>query len=462
MSDVAPLSPFRAELSATLRLALPLVGANLLQMAIHAVDVMFVARLGAAQLAASTLGVAAFSLLVWSSTGLIALAPIAAAELGRRSHAVREVRRTTRMALWLTVAIGLLLALIFQFGEALFLATGQPPVLAAHAGAFLAVLAFAILPMLLASTLRQFISTLDRAAYATWINLMALGANILGNWLLVFGHGGFPALGLIGSALSSVATSWATVLAYVIAIKLDRRLRRYRIMGRWWRAEWQRLIEMVRLGGPIAGTILAEAGLFAGAAFLMGRIGEAELAGHAVALQVAALAFQVPFGVGQAATIRVGLAYGARDPLGIALAGRTSLMLGIGFMAVTALAMIAFPRLILSAYVDLNAPANAAMVVYATQFLMIAAAFQLFDGAQAVGAGALRGLQDSRIPMAYALFGYWLPGMGTSIILGLFTPLRGLGVWIGLLVGLVVVAALMLQRWVRRARLGLVPYSAAT
>jgi len=461
MSDAAPLSPFRAELSATLRLALPLVGANLLQMAIHAVDVMFVARLGAAQLAASTLGVAAFSLLVWSSTGLIALAPIAAAELGRRSHAVREVRRTTRMALWLTVTIGVLLAIIFQFGEPLFLATGQPPILAAHAGAFLAVLAFAILPMLLASTLRQFISTLDRAAYATWINLMALGANILGNWLLVFGHGGFPAMGLIGSALSSVATSWATVLAYVIVIKLDRRLRRYRIMGRWWRAEWQRLIEMVRLGGPIAGTILAEAGLFAGAAFLMGRIGEAELAGHAVALQVAALAFQVPFGVGQAATIRVGLAYGARDPLGIALAGRTSLMLGIGFMAMTALAMIAFPRLILSAYVDLNAPANAAMVVHATQFLMIAAAFQLFDGAQAVGAGALRGLQDSRIPMAYALFGYWLPGMGTSVVLGLFTPLRGLGVWIGLLVGLAVVAALMLQRWARRERLGLVPYSAA-
>ena len=459
MSDAARLSPFRAELSATLRLALPLVGANLLQMAIHAVDVMFVARLGPAQLAASTLGIAAFSLLVWSSTGFIALAPIAAAELGRRRHAVREVRRTTRMALWLTTAIGVTLTLVFQFGEAIFLATGQPPELAGHASAFVAILAFAILPMLLAQTLRQFISTLDRAAYATWINLLALGTNILGNWLLVFGHGGFPALGLIGSALSSVATSWATVLAYAVVIKLDRRLRRYRIMGRWWRAEWPRMREMVRLGGPIAGTILAEAGLFAGAAFLMGRIGEAELAGHAVALQVAALAFQVPFGVGQAATIRVGLAYGARDRHGIALAGRASLIMGIGFMAATALAMIAFPRLILSAYLDLEAPANAAMAAFATQFLIVAAAFQLFDGAQAVGAGALRGLQDSKRPMAFALFGYWLPGMGTSVALGFFTPLGGLGVWIGLLVGLVVVAALMLQRWWRRERLGLVPGS---
>jgi MATE family multidrug resistance protein len=461
MIDAARPSLFRAELSATLRLALPLVGANLIQMAIYAIDVMFVARLGPDQLAASTLGIAAFSLLVWSSTGLVALAPIAAAELGRRSHSVREVRRTTRMAIWLTVAIGVTIAFIFQHGEALFLATGQPVALSRHAGGFLAVLAFAIPAMLLAATLRQFISTLDRATYATWINLLALGVNILGNWLLVFGHGGFPALGLIGSALSSVFTSWATLLAYAVVIRLDRRLRRYRIMGRWWRPEWQRLIEMLRLGGPIAGTILAEAGLFAGAAFLMGRIGEAELAGHAIALQVAALAFQVPFGVGQAATIRVGIAYGARDPGAIALAGRASLIMGIGFMAATALAMIAFPRLILSAYVDLDTPANAAMVVYATQFLMIAAAFQLFDGAQAVGAGALRGLQDSRVPMAYAIFGYWVPGMGTSVLLGFFTPLRGFGVWIGLLVGLGVVAALMLQRWVRRERLGLVPNSVA-
>ncbi|MBO9574168.1 MAG: MATE family efflux transporter [Sphingobium sp.] len=457
MTDAARLSPLRAEYSATLRLALPLVGANLIQMAIYAVDVMFVARLGPAQLAASTLGVAAFSLLVWSSTGLIALAPIAAAELGRRKHAVREVRRTTRMALWLTIAIGLVLTIAFQFGETLFLATGQPPELAAHAGAFLGVLAFAILPMLLATTLRQFVAALDRAGYASWINLIALGTNALGNWLLVFGHGGLPALGLVGSALSSVITSWTMVLAYALVIMLDRRLRRYRILGRFWRPEWSRLAEIIRLGAPIGGTILAEAGLFAGAAFLMGRIGEAELAGHAVALQVAALAFQVPFGVGQAATIRVGLAYGARDAQAVARAGQASLVMGIGFMAATAAAMLAFPHLILSAYVDLDAPANAATIAFATQYLVVAAAFQLFDGAQAVAAGALRGLQDSKVPMAYAIFGYWLPGIGTSIALGFFTPLGGLGVWIGLLVGLAVVAALMLQRWARRARLELVP-----
>ncbi len=131
--------------------------------------------------------------------------------------------------------------------------------------------------------------------------------------------------------------------------------------------------------------------------------------------------------------------------------------MGIGFMAMTALGMFAFPRAVLSLYVELDNPANAAMVVHATQYLFVAAIFQLFDGAQAVAAGALRGLQDTRVPMAFAILGYWLPGMGTSVALGFFTPLGGLGVWIGLLVGLGVVAALMMQRWARRGALGLVP-----
>ena len=455
MSGTAPSSSLRAEFSATLRHTVPLAGANPIQMAIHAVDVIFIARLGETELAASTLGVAAFSLLVWSSTGLLALAPLAAAELGRRRHAVREVRRTTRMAIWMTVGVSLVLTAVFQFGEPILLAIGQAAGLSRHAGAFMAVLSLAILPMLMANTLRQFVAALDRAGYATWINAMGLGANILGNWLLVYGNAGFPALGLIGSALSSAMTAWAMVLAYAIVIRCDRRLRRYRILGHWWRPDWARLGEIARIGGPIAATILAEAGLFAGAAFLMGRIGETELAAHAVALQIAALAFQVPFGVAQAATIRVGLAYGAGDPAAIGRAGAASLLFGIGFMGFTGLAMLLAPHAILSLYVDVGAPANAALVAHATQYLFVAAAFQLFDGAQAVGAGALRGLQDTRIPMAYALLGYWVPGLGTSIVLGFHTPLGGLGVWIGLAVGLVFVAGLMLWRWRRRETLGL-------
>jgi MATE family multidrug resistance protein len=254
-----------------------------------------------------------------------------------------------------------------------------------------------------------------------------------------------------------VVTGVAMLAAYCAVLFGDRALRRYRLFGRWWRPEWTRLREMIAIGAPIAGTILAEAGLFSGAAFLMGLLSAAQLAGHTLALQVAALAFQVPFGIGQAATIRVGYHYGARDRAAIGRAGWVAIMAGTGFMALTASIMLFAPRWVLGIYVDTDAVKNATLMAYAVRFMLVAAAFQLFDGMQAVGAGALRGLQDTRVPMLFALFGYWIPGLGTAVLLGFFTPLEGFGVWIGLAVGLVVVALLMLQRWSRRARLGLLP-----
>lgn len=453
-----PPSTISDEWIATLRLAAPLVGANLLQMAVFAVDVVFVARLGPQALAASSLSVALFGLLMWSLTGLVgAASPLIAAELGRRAHTVREVRRTVRMAGWVgLVATSLAMGLCLLGGPIMRL-TGQQASVIALAEPFLHVLMWAAPPMIGASLLRSVVSTLGRAGVATAITGLAVAVNAAGNWVFVFGHFGAPAMGLTGSAISSVATSCVMLLAYALVIRSDRRLRRYRLLGRWWRPEWSRFLDVLRIGLPICATIVAEAGLFNGAAFLMGRLGEVELAAHTVALQFAAIAFQVPFGVAQAATIRVGLAYGARDHAAIACAGRVSLILGVGFMASTALVMLLAPRLVLSLYIDTAAPANAALVALAVQYMAVAAAFQLFDGAQAVGQGVLRGLQDTRVPMAIAMFGYWIPGLGTAVLLGLFTSLRGVGVWLGLMAGLIVVAALVLWRWRARARLGLLP-----
>ncbi len=282
--------------------------------------------------------------------------------------------------------------------------------------------------------------------------------NVLGNWVFIYGHFGLPALGLEGSALATVVTGWTTLAAYVVAIQTDRRLRRYYLFGRWWRPHWQRLREILRIGLPIGLIVVAEGGFFGAAGFLMGRIGPAELAGHALALQIAALAFQVPFGVGQAATIRAGFHYGAQNRVGVACAGWAALAVAFGFSFVAAAAMVLFPRTVLSIYVELDAPANAAMIALALQYLLVAAAFQLFDGIQAVAAGLLRGLQDTRVPMVMALFGYWIVGFGVAIVLGFFTPLSGVGVWIGLAVGLVAVSALLLRRWHAREKLHLVPF----
>lgn len=453
MQRSVPPSTFGAELRATLRLAAPLALANLLQMAVFATDVMFVARLGERSLAASSLAVALAAVMMMGMNGVTgAVAPLIAAEIGRRSNAVREVRRSTRMALWLALLLGLCGFALSLGGGWFMLATGQDPVIARTGGDFLVVLSMAMTPMAVSNVLRTFVSALGRPVFATAITALAILINVLGNYALIYGHFGAPALGLTGSAVSSVITASITVLVYAVVIGHDRHLRRFHIFGRFWRPEWTRLRQILTLGLPIAATLIAEGGLFSGAAFLMGRIGEAQLAGHTVALQVAAFAFQVPFGIGQAATIRVGYHYGAGNLQAIGRAGWAAITVGLAFMSASACAMLLFPQIILSAYVDVSAPANAPMVAFALRYLFIAAIFQLTDGLQAVAAGALRGVQDTQVPMAIAVFGYWAAGFGTALVLGFLTPLEGVGIWVGLAVGLTVAALLLVLRWHWRER----------
>lgn len=443
-----PPATWRDELRALLTLAGPLVAANLMQMAVWAIDVVFVARLGTVEFAAATLGVFLYSLVLWALMGLTtACAPLIAAELGRRRHAVRQVRRSFRMAMWLALFVTLPFILLLLVGERIFLLAGQDPQVAARAGDFLRIMALAMLPAVFASIMRTAAAALGRPNWAMGVTAFALCTGLLGNWLLVFGHAGFPALGLEGSALASVVTSVAMMLAYVAILLFDPKLRRYRLFGHWWHHEWSRLVEIARLGVPIALTFTLEGALFGGAAVLMGLIGVTEVAAHAIALNIAALAFQVPLGVAQAATIRVGLGYGARDLAWIRRAGWTAIVVGTGFMFVTALMMWTIPRLLVSIYIDVDAPSEAAVVALAVQYLAVAAVFQLFDGAQAVAAGALRGVQDTRVPMVIAGVGYWVAGFGIAILLGFGAGWEGVGIWTGLAAGLVVVSALLLWRW---------------
>lgn len=335
-------------------------------------------------------------------------------------------------------------------------ATGQDENLIAIGFPYLAVIVFSLIPMILTNVLRTYVSTLGRPVFATAIIFAGIFVNALGNYALIFGNLGMPRLELVGAGIATIITTCVTLLAYVAVIQWDKRLRRHRIFGRWWRPDWPRFWEITRIGIPIGLTVIAEAGIFAAAAFLMGAFGASALAGHTIALQLAALAFQIPFGVGQAVTIRVGLFYGARDLAGMKRAGWVAMFMGTGFMAFTALAMITFPQSLIALYVDVDAANNAAMVAFAMQFLVWAAAFQLADGLQAVALGALRGLQDTRVPMWMATFSYWVAGIGIAIGLGFYTPLAETGIWIGLATGLVVAAILLTWRWHQREKLGLV------
>ncbi len=461
MSDARIISgngPWRREILATLALAWPLAAANLLQMSVWAIDVIFLARLGTVTLAAASLSFALFGTMVWAMTGLTGMvSALIAAALGRGTGVVREVRRATRMAVWLAVLCGAAISVVCLFGETILLATNQSPQVAARADHFLVLIGLSAVPMLIANVLRSYVSALGRPVFATAIIGISVIVAGLGNYALVFGHFGLPALGMAGSALASNITAWLTVIAYAVAISTDRKLARFHIFGRLWNPDWHYFRKLVALGVPVSLTIVAEGGMFNGAAFLMGNIGAAQLAGHTLALQIAAFAFQVPFGVAQATTIRVGYYYGGRNREGITRAGWSGILIGTSFMTLTASAMLFAPDVLLRLYVDPAAPRNAAMVGFAVQFMAVAAGFQLFDGLQAVAAGSLRGLQDTRYPMIIALFGYWGPGFGAMVALGFFTPLGGLGIWVGLLIGLVAVASALLARWTMRERFGLLP-----
>ena len=449
-------SPWRTEIFATLRLSWPLALANLLQMLTYAIDVIFIARLGEEPLAASALAVSVFGLIVWalcSMTGMVAA--VISAELGARAPALRPVRRATRMALWLAVlsgAAGMIACLGF---ERFALLTGQEPALAALGQSYMLILVWSVIPFIVNNVLRSFVSALDRPIFATAITALGIGVNAAGNYAFIFGNWGAPALGLPGAAVATLFTSVFTMLAYVVAIRLDSKLHRYHIFGRWWVPDWPVFWQIARKGTPIALMVSAEAGVFSAAAFLMGNIGAAQLAAHTLALQIAALAFQVPFGVGQASTIRVGYFYGARDSDGMARAGWAGIGIALLFMSVTSSAMVLVPDYLLAIYIDPWAAANVAMVAFAPRNLLVAAAFQLVDGVQAVAGGALRGLQDTRVPMWIAVFSYWVPGFGTAMVLGFATPLAGVGVWLGLATGLAFAAVLLTWRWARREALGL-------
>ncbi len=444
------------ELRATAALATPLALANLLQMLTYAIDVMFIARLGEVELAASALAVSLFGLVLWALSSLCgAVAPLIAEALGSGNPSPRPVRRAVRMALWLAVLSGTLGMGVCLALDPIMRLSGQQPEIIALANSYNLVIILSLIPMLVSSVLRNFVSAMGRPIFATAITALGIGVNGLGNYAFIFGKFGAPQLGLTGAAIATIITALFSLVAYIIAIRLDPQLHRYRIFGRVFAPDWRRFALLLRIGVPIALTVTAEAGIFGAAAFMMGNFGAAQLAGHTVALQLAALAFQVPFGVGQAAAIRVGYFYGARDPQGIKRAGWVALALGTGFMALTASAMVLAPQLLLSIYVDPADMANAALVGFALQYLLLAAIFQLADGVQAVAAGALRGLQDTAVPMWFAIFSYWVPGIGLAVGLGFFTSLEGTGVWIGLATGLFFAAALLIHRWSQRDALGL-------
>jgi MATE family multidrug resistance protein len=449
-----PSSRWTTELRASFALAWPLIIAQLAQNLLFTTDVVLMGWLGPKYLAAGTLAGAFLVPFQLTGIGIVgAVAPLVAQARGRGD--TKAVRRIVRQGFWVAILVATLLVPVVLSIRPIYLAIGQNPEVTALAESYMFAGFWMLYPALGIMVVRSFLSAFAATRVILVVTVIGVLVNGVLAYALIFGHFGFPRLELRGAAIATGLVNvvmFFSLLGYALT---HRKLKRFHILARFFKPDWPRFREILRVGLPIGLTVAAEVGLFSVAAILMGRLGTNETAAHAVALQLASMAFMVPLGLGMAATVRVGLAYGRGDSEGVRLAGWTAIVMGTGFMALTAALFLAVPQALVTIFLDSSDPANASALMLAATYLGIAGIFQLVDGAQVVAAHSLRGLSDTRTPMLLAIFGYWFVGLPTAYVLGFVLDLRGVGVWLGLATGLAFVAILLVSRFAMRGRLGL-------
>ncbi|GAB4088095.1 MATE family efflux transporter [Hydrogenophaga soli] len=450
--NIGPWLTWRQHLKASLSLGGPLVLANLAQAALTATDVMLMGRLGPDALAAGALASALYHACMVFCMGLVsATLPLVSSALGRRKRPVREVRLTVHHGLWSALAVSLPMWLLLWQAEPILGLMGQSPEAAARAAGFMHTLQWALLPYLGYLVLRSLFAALGLQRWTLAVVGVAIGINALLAWALMFGHLGLPNLGLPGAGVASTLASAFMFLGLAGVAWRHPALRPYHLLRHGWRPERERMRRLWALGLPIALTFSFETTIFYAAVMMMGLIGPTELAAHSVAVQIASVSFMVPLSFGQVATIRVAMAHGAGTAHdgghSLRMAGWSAFAIGVGFMALMAGVMLTAPHVLLAAFMDLDRPGNAPVVALAAHFLGLAALFQVVDGAQAVAAGMLRGLHDTRASMWMAGVGYWVFGIPLSAWFAFGLGWGGTGVWLGLLTGLGTTAILLTRRW---------------
>ncbi|WGS20649.1 MULTISPECIES: MATE family efflux transporter [unclassified Bradyrhizobium] len=432
-----------AEFSETLKLAVPLALTQLGQIAMMSTDLAFIGRLGSDAVAAAALAHTVFFVSFTFGMGLVsAVSPLAAQAFGARDPHL--MRRALRVGLWAALFMALpLMALPFH-GESILLALGQGPAAAHLAQQYLFGLAWGILPALWFIALRGFMSAVNRPEPVLWITLAAIPANALLVYLLLYGKWGMPEFGLFGAGLATTTVNLGMFLAGVWFAARRRPFRKYYVFSRIWRIDWPLTGKLVAIGTPISLSFLLEYGMFGAAGLLMGLISTTALAAHQIALQIAAILFMVPFGVGMAATVRVGHAVGRHDPDGLRRAGYVAVALSGTFMSIMTLAVILARFEIATIFLGEATDTTAQLTA---MLLLIGATFFIADGVQTTTAGALRGMNDTQLPLLFATISYWLVGFASAYALAFWTTLGAAGVWIGLSLGTAVYATLLILRF---------------
>ncbi|PKA41361.1 MATE family efflux transporter [Rhizobium sullae] len=449
--DVHRLAPqtdnrWGAHFRATLALGIPFIGAQLAQLGINTTDVMIVGRLGAENLAAMVLSAQfLFTILIFGSGFAIAVIPMVAQAYGRGD--IVTVRRSMRMGLWMVTVYWLVMQPAFFYAEEILLVAGQKPEVAKLAHGYILIGHFGVLPGLLFNVVRALVSAIGKAAVVLNVTIAMLVMNAIFAYALILGHFGFPAMGLQGAAIVSVAVQTAGFVFILAYVQMREETRRYEILVRFWRPDWHALWDVVRLGLPISVTILAEVSLFTVASLLMGYIGTIELAAHGIALQWASIAFMIPLGLSQAATVRVGIAHGQGNHSALVRASIAVLIIAAAISGIGGILFAVMPEFLARWFLDVSRPEASQVLAYAGPLIVVAGLFQLVDGMQAVASGLLRGLKDARVPMIMALIAYWPIGFFLAWFFAFPMGFGGVGIWFGFLVGLAAAAIMLCARF---------------
>jgi MATE family, multidrug efflux pump len=435
----------RAELRATLALAVPLAVANLAQMAMGVTNTVMVGRLGAVPLAAAGLGGMLFFTFGVVLQGIpFAVAPLAAHALGSGDRAAAGRIAGAGLMLALLLAVPFVAALTSL--DRMLAALGYSPALAIEIGRYLRALAWGAPAFLGLAVQRSLLAALLHTRPVMTVLVACVAGNAALNWVLIWGHLGAPALGMAGSGYASAVNQWLMLAGLALAGRMLPRVAALRMWRNMFAAGRAEMASILRLGAPIGALRGIEVGLFATTSVLMGFLGTAALAAHQLVMNVASISFMVPLGLSQAATVRVAQELGAGRPDAARCASFTAIALGIAFMAAAALVLLAFPRAIIAVYLDATDPRNNETIAIARQLIVIAAVFQVFDGIQVIAAGALRGYKDTLIPMLLATCGYWCVGFAGGWLFAFRLGYGPVGLWWGFALGLAVVALLLSLR----------------
>jgi MATE family, multidrug efflux pump len=454
-------SIWRTEISDTLKLAWPMALTQLGQIAMMTGDLALLGRLGEHVVAAVALAhILLFVAFVLGMGIVSAVAPLAAQAFGARQP--RMVRRALRVGLWAATLLGLPLSFGQIWGEDILLALGQSPQSAHLAADYLYGLAWCLLPAWWFIAIRGFMGAVNKPEPALWITVAAIPANLLLAYALIYGAFGLPRLELFGAGLATTFVNIGMCAAAIWIAYAWRPFKKYQILGRFWRYDWALLRRLFWVGAPISGSFLLEYGVFAAAALLMGRLGTVQLAAHQIALQIASIMFMVPFGISMAATVRVGHAAGRGDSAGTRRAGLAALLLAAGFMATMTVLVGLGREQIPAFFLGASASDAGATGRLAATLLLVGASFFIADGMQTVAAGALRGLNDTRVPLLFAALCFWAIGFAACYILGFTFGFGAIGIWIGLSLAVMLYAALLVWRFHLLTKRGYLPVVSTT